>query len=352
MTRGKSFIQSSTASLSAHSRKPPPANELLRSWARNVFCAVPVCVICVICGWGALFPSEKPHHNGTKLEGFATVVTPDSITVFDKKNHAIEILTDKDYTSLVGIAAPVTVWYTTGGGVNHLEDIVYPTKTATFVPADTTLNNIKRIIILPQVEDVDNASGLISAISAYLSDNAGLFVAPPQLAMEIASQNKVPSSPLDAVDPNTGEVDLQRYLEPQRSLAEKIAEETHTDAVLEVRVVKVKAKVHASIASWDDMTEPVASRKARTLSPLTMLGGKGWVYAATADMSLWNQTGKLLWKKRRGFAVLGMQTGMGARYRERPLTEVYEDNDTMQRWLGETLGQLTGPIKATPSPSK
>ena len=34
--------------------------------------------------------------------------------------------TDRDYTSLVGIAAPVTVWYKAEGGVNHLEDIVYP----------------------------------------------------------------------------------------------------------------------------------------------------------------------------------------------------------------------------------
>ena len=73
-------------------------------------------------------PRQKPQHTGTKVEGFATVVTPDSITVFDKKNQMIEIHTDKDYTALVGIAAPVTVWYTTESGVNHLEDIMYPTR--------------------------------------------------------------------------------------------------------------------------------------------------------------------------------------------------------------------------------
>ena len=276
------------------------------------------------------------------------MVTPNSITVFDKKSEEIEILTDKDYTSLVGIAAPVTVWYTTEGGVNHLEDIAYPAKAATFVPADTILKNIKRMIILPQPEGVDNSDGLISAIATYLADNAGLFVAPPELAMEIAKRNGSSASSLDAIDPNTGEVDVQRYLEPQRSLVTKIAEETRSDAVLEVSVIKVKAKVRASIASWDDMTEPVASRKTRTLSPFSMLGGNGWVYAATADMSLWGQSGKLLWKKRRGFAVLATQSGIGAKYRERPLTEVYQDNDAMQRWLGETLGQLTPPIKASP----
>ncbi|MGO8788936.1 MAG: hypothetical protein ACLQVL_16345 [Terriglobia bacterium] len=308
-------------------------------------------VICVICGSGLAPAAQKPHHAGTKLEGYATVVTPNSITVFDKKSEEIEILTDKDYTSLVGIAAPVTVWYTTEGGVNHLEDIVYPTRAATFVPADTILKNIKRIIILPQPEGVDNSDGLISAISTYLADNAGLFVAPPELALEIAKRNGSSASSLDAIDPNTGAVDMQRYLEPQRSLVVKIAEETHSDAVLEVSVIKVKAKVRSSIASWDDMTEPVASRKTRTLSPFSVLGGNGWVHAATADMSLWNHDGKLLWKKRRGFAVLALQTGIGASYRERPLTDVYQDRDAMQRWLSETLGQLAPPIKGIPAES-
>jgi hypothetical protein len=71
---------------------------------------------------------------------------------------------------------------------------------------------------------------------------------------------------------------------------------------------------------------------------------KGWVYAATADMSLWSQSGKLLWKKRRGFAVLAVQSGMGGKYRERPLKEVYDDNAAMQHWLLGTLSQLAPPV--------
>jgi hypothetical protein len=268
--------------------------------------------------------------------------------VYDKKNREIQILTDKDYTSLVGIAVPVTVWYTTQGGVNHLEDIAYP-QGGTFVPADLVRENIKRIIILPRPEGVENSQGLISAISKYLSDNAGWFVAPPELAAEIANHAQAPTSSLDAINPNTGEVDMQRYLDPQHSLVMTIAKETHSDAVLEVRIIKVKANVRASIASWDDMTEAVASRKSRVLSPFGGLGGKGWVYAATADMNLWSQTGKLLWKKRRGFAVLGVQSGMGSKYRERPLTEVYQDTDAMQRWLEGTFGQLAPRVKVTPA---
>jgi hypothetical protein len=72
---------------------------------------------------------------------------------------------------------------------------------------------------------------------------------------------------------------------------------------------------------------------------------KGWVFAVTADMNLWSQSGKLLWKKRRGFAVLAVQSGMGGKYRERPLKEVYDDNAAMQRWLIDTLGQLAPPVK-------
>ncbi|MGO8819318.1 MAG: hypothetical protein ACLQVG_32200 [Terriglobia bacterium] len=278
------------------------------------------------------------------------MVTANSITVFDKKNQEIQIQTDKDYTSLVGIAAPVTVWYKPEGGVNRLEDIVYP-PSGSFVPADSLRTTIKRIIILPQPEGVDDSEGLISAISTYLADNAGWFVAPPELALEIASRAKDAGSPLDAIDPNTGTVDMQRYLVAQGSLVTAIAQETRSDAVLEVRIIKVKAHVHSSIASWDDMTEPVASRKSRALSPLEPLVGGGWVYAATADMSLWSQAGKLLWKKRRGFALLAVQTGIGGKYRARPLTEVYPDRVAMEWWLKGTLGQLAPPVNAPPAAS-
>ncbi len=301
-----------------------------------------ICAITVICGSPArgAWAAEQHQHAGVKLQGYVTVVTSDSILVFDKKNNQeVQILTDKDYTSILGIASPVTVWYTTQGGVNRLEDIEY-SRSGTFVPIDRLRESIQRIIILPKAEDVDNTQGLISAISNYLSDRAGWYVEPPELASEIAKRSKSPAELLDAINPDSGEVDMQRYLEAQRSWITVIANESRSDAVLEVRVIKVKAKVSGSIASWDDMTEPVASRKARELSPFGWMESRGWVYAATADMALWSHDGKLLWKKRRGFAVLGVQSGMSPQYHERPLTEVYQDNKAMQRWLQTTLGEL------------
>jgi hypothetical protein len=127
----------------------------------------------------------------------------------------------------------------------------------------------------------------------------------------------------------------------------KIAAETRADAVLEVKVEKVKAQVRGGVASWDNATEVVASKGTRALSKLTVTGGRGWVYAATVDMKLWSHDGKLLWKQRRGFAALGFQEGMGSRYRERPLTEIYADEETMQQWLVATLGELAPPVGAT-----
>jgi hypothetical protein len=293
--------------------------------------------------------AQTPKHDGIKLEGFATLVTSDSITVYDKKNRIVEIHTDKDYTSLVGIAAPVTVWYTTVGGVNQLEDIVYPQRAAEIVPPDALRLNIKRLIILPRPNGVDDYQQLVDAISKYLADNAGWYVAPPDLAIEIASHTNGPTSSLDAVDTDSGKVDMQRYLAPQRELMTAITAQSHTDAVLEIDIVKVKAEVRSGYASWDDMKENVMSRTVRALTPLPGLG-KGWVYAVSADMKLWDPNGKLLWRKRRGFAALGVQSGLSGKYRERPLKEVYANSSAMQNWMVDTLSQLAPPVHGTESP--
>jgi hypothetical protein len=288
-------------------------------------------------GW--LVAGENPKHTGTKLDGYATGVTPESITVFDKQGQERKILTDKDYTSIVGLGAEVTVWYKNEGGVYHLEDIQWPNE-GFFLPANRIRENIKRIIILPRSEDVENTQGLFAAISRYLQENAGWFVAPPELGEEIANRAENNPSSLDAIDPKTGQIDVQQFLEAQGFLVTRIAQETRVDAVLAIKVVKVKAHVRGSVASWDDMTEAVASNRTRALSKLTIEGGRGWVYAATVDMNLWSRSGKLLWKKRRGFAALGFQMGMGSTYRARPLTEVYENREALETWLATTLGEL------------
>ena len=282
------------------------------------------------------------------MEGYATVVSAGSINVVNKKGQVIEIRTDRDYTSLVAIAAPVTVWYTTEGGVNRLEDIAYPAS-GSFVPANAVGFGIKRVIVLPQVTDVENGEGLVTAISAYLTEHAGWYVAPPELGKEAMERHKDWITAPSAAD---AQADPQKDLQAQSRRVKVLAAETRSDAVLEARIVKVKAKVHGSVASWDGITEPVASRATRYLSPLGPLAGEESVPAATADLSLWNRDGKLLWKKQRGFAVLAVESGLGATHHDRPLTEVYANHEAMQRWLATTLSDLAPPRpNASPSPA-
>jgi len=68
--------------------------------------------------------------------------------------------------------------------------------------------------------------------------------------VEIASRTKRPTSSLDAIDPNTGQVDMQQYLEPQRALMKRIAQETRSDAVLEVQDRQSEGQSPLGIASW------------------------------------------------------------------------------------------------------
>lgn len=264
--------------------KTIPLSNCSRHWTWQVWFASlvsAICAICLICGPN-LFGAQESEHNGIQVEG---------------------------------------------------------------PPTDQPRVNFKRIIIWPRQEDVDNSEGLVSAISQYLTDHAGWFVAPPELAVEIASRTESSVPSFEPIDPDTGEVETQQ---PQSSLLKAIAQQTRSDAVLEVRILKVRATVHDYVASWDDMTERVASRKSRVLSSLVIEGGKGWVSAATADMYLWNPAGKLLWKKRRGFAVLGVKPAMGTKFSERPLTEVYQDSHWMQSWLEGTLGELVPPAGTAP----
>lgn len=296
-----------------------------------------------------VFPGSAPaptQHKSTKLEGYAIAVFPDSITVLGKKGDEVKILTDKDYTSAIGMGAVVTVWYENKSGVNRLEDIRYAQE-GFFLPSDDIRTQIKRLIILPEAEEVENSQGLIAAIANYLRANAGWFVAPAELAQEVAKRQAAPASPLDAINPNTGEVDLQKFVAAQGSPVVRVAEETRSDAVLEIKVEKVKAEVRGSVAIWDDMKDVVAGKGTRAISPLEGFGGKSWVYAVTVDMHLWSRSGKLLWKTRRGFAALGFKSGMGFKYRARPLTEVYTNQTAMENWLVTTLGDLAPPTGVT-----
>ena len=227
--------------------------------------------------------------------------------------------------------------------MNRLEDIIYPHQAAEIVPPDILRMNIKRIIILPRPDGVDDYQELVSADFQVPRGQHRVVCGAARACGGDCQPRQRAGFITHAIDPDTGKVDMQHYLEPQGALMAEITGEAHTDAVLEIEISKVKAEVRGGIASWDDRKEPVASTMARALTPIPGLA-KGWVYAASVDMKLWDPTGKLLWRKRRGFATLGEESGLSGKYRERPLKEVYGNSAFMQQWLVDMLSQLAPPV--------
>jgi hypothetical protein len=47
-----------------------------------------------------------------------------------------------------------------------------------------------------------------------------------------------------------------------------------------------------------------------------------------------------MWSNRRGFAVLSLQTGIGNKFRDRPLTEVYQEPQSVQQWILDVFHSL------------
>lgn len=200
------------------------------------------------------------------LEGYVSVIEADSITVLDQRNQVVLIRTGKDLTGQIPVAAPVRIWYTTEGGVNHLQDIIIINEVKS-IPTSPIVGSIKRIIILPQAEGVEDTDGLFSAISTYLTNNTGWFVGPSDLAREVAAGIRESSPSLDALDPSSGDFTPEDYIEAQGALAVAVANRTHSDAVLVVRIVKVRANMKSFMATWDDMKESVEPHKSFLGSP-------------------------------------------------------------------------------------
>lgn len=295
--------------------------------------------------FGLLAGAKKPKQHS--MTGFTIAVQLGSITILDKtKTKPYTFLTDQDYTSRLGIGAKLTVHYTVENGVNHLQSMDPPEENF-LMPADAIRSQIRKIIILPDPQ-VPDSQGIIDRIGQYLTASLGWFVAPSTLAEEIRDRAKQSGSPLDEIDPKTGQFNMARYLQDQSSLISKLVAETRVDALLEVEVVEVKAPVKKNVARWDGTSEVIAGKRTRMLGMLAGLPNSGWVLASTVAMKLWTPQGKLLWSCRRGFAALGYQTGVGYGYRQRPLADVYQDRQFMSDWLASTLGSLAPPPPPKP----
>jgi hypothetical protein len=69
-----------------------------------------------------------------------------------------------------------------------------------------------------------------------------------------------------------------------------------------------------------------------------VLSHKGEVPAATVELKLWDAKGSLLWRNRRGLALLEVLAGN--KLRERPLSEFLSDPRAVQGWLAVVFKSL------------
>jgi hypothetical protein len=265
-----------------------------------------------------------------KIVGIATEVSPSTVTIGGEKGE-VTVQTREDFTEKVAVGSEVTAWYHHEERGDILRWLEYPLENF-FIPRNEFPPQLKKVIILPS-STVNDADGLFDAIANFMETKLGVYVAPRMLAEEIRDRTLKSQSVLDTIDPSTGEVDISAYAGAQRDLIRKLASETRVDAVMQADVELVQVNFHSQVAVWDGVRQPVAGKATRTLGFIAPILQDGHVPVATVVLKLWDPQGKLLWNCRRGFAVLALRTGMGGKFRDRPIPEALEDTASIQQWL-------------------
>ena len=271
---------------------------------------------------------EKPQ--SLKMVGIATEVTPSTVTVHGEKD-VVTVQTREDFTEKLAPGSAVTAWYHHQEGGEILDWLEYPLESF-FIPRNEFPPPLKKVIILPS-STVRDADGLLDAIANFMETRLGYYVAPRVLAEEIRNRTLEAHSTMDAIDPATGQVDISSYTLAQRNLIQKLASETRVDAVLQADVELVQVNFKSYVATWDGVHESVAGKGIRALGVFTPGINDGHVPAATVVLRLWDPNGKLLWRYRRGFAVLARMSGVGHKFRGRPISEALENTAGVQEWL-------------------
>lgn len=275
------------------------------------------------------------------MTGLVTDVQAAEITLQSKDGQTVVLAAFEDYRDRIAVGSQVTAWYyPQDSGEAVLRSLDYPPETL-FVPVGEIARRVHRVVLLPSSQ-VDDADGIYDAVREYLHGNLGWYVAPSYLGEEVRKRTDRSGSTLAAMDPRTGGFDMATYLNTTEGVIARVASGTHSDAVLQLDVVQVKAQVARLVASWDGVEEPVAGAGMRTLAKFSMLPHKGEVSASTVELKLWDAKGNLLWRNRRGLALLEVLTGAGNRLRERPLSEILADRSRMQGWM-ETAFKSIGP---------
>lgn len=287
----------------------------------------------------ALIGREAQKHETRRATGLVTDVQPEQITLQSKDGGTLVLTTFEDYRDRVAVGSQVTVlFYPQDSGNPVLKSLDYPAE-ALFVPAGDITGHVHRIVLLPNSQVAD-ADALYDAVRDYLHTTLGWYVAPSYLGEEVRRRAQQSSSMLSAMDPRTGNFDMAGYLGKSQSVIANVASETRSDAVLEMNVIQVEAPVSRLEASWDGFEEPVAGTAARTLAKMSMFSRRGELPAATVEFKLWGATGKLLWRNRRGLALLQVMNGRGTHLEDRPLPVVLGDTPRIQHWMDAAFKSL------------
>jgi len=284
-------------------------------------------------------------HETQEATGLVLGVEANRITLQAGDGRTLTLTTFEDYRDRVTTGAVVrATYYPQEGGDSVLKSLDFPA-TSSFVPVGNIQSNVHRVAVLSSSE-VPDANGLFDSMREYLHTNFGWYIAPQYLADEVRKRASRGRSTLDAMDAS-GKFDLSKYLGESQGVIPQVASGTRSDAVLEVNVSQVQAPVNRMIASWDGVDEPVSGATERTLAKFTPFSHKGEVPAATVELKLWDATGRLLWRNRRGLAVLEVVEGKSDHLRQRSLPEFLMNTQAVQAWMAATFKSIgSGPTPA------
>jgi hypothetical protein len=294
--------------------------------------------------WG---DRNSQKHETRKAVGLVTDIEAEQMTVETKDGTTLVLTTFEDYRDRVAIGSQVTAWYyPQDNGSPVLKSLDYPLE-ALFVPVGTISARIHRIVLLPNSQ-IDDADALYDEVRAYLHDTLGWYVAPSYLGQEVRRRAQQSGSMLGSMDSRTGNFDMTGYLNKSESVIAKVASGTRSDAVLELNVIQVEAPVYRLEASWDGVEEPVAGAAFRTLAKMSMIPRRGQIPAATVEMKLWDAKGNLVWRNRRGLALLEVMNGKGTRLDDRPLPVALGDGERMQHWMEAAFKSISPAPPSSP----
>ena len=270
-----------------------------------------------------------------EVKGIVTGVEATSLIVQGQSETELELHTSRDYSEWVSVGIEVKAKYHEQAGILKLDALDYPLEVS-LAPPEEFLPRIHKIILLPS-SNAGDAGPLFDEIERLLRSRFDWAIAHRMLAAEVRRRALEEQGVMPSGFP-PGSVGAPEPLVPaEQELIRRIAEGARADAVLEVRVEYIQLPVNSHTAEWDGQRESFGTKRAKFASAITLRPARGHVPVATVVLKFFDAQGRQLWRNRRGFRVLALQTGMGNHFRDRPLSEAAEDSAFLREWLHQVF---------------